>query len=165
VRYLKTAVDYSYYYSLPAQWIASVSLREGYIIGISQDVGISDRFFLGGSSFRGFQPGGVGPRDRATGDSLGGNIFYVGTGEVTFPLGLPSEYGILGRMFAMAGSLAQVDEGGTGLVDIGSIRVSSGFGLSWRSPLGPVRVDYSIPLVKEDFDETEAFRFSFGTRF
>lgn len=165
VRYLKTAIDYSYYYPLPAGWIASVSLRDGYVFGIGQDVGIADRFFLGGSSFRGFQPGGVGPRDRATGDSLGGKVFYVGTGELTFPLGLPNEYGILGRMFALAGSLAQVDEGGSGLADIGSVRVSSGFGLSWRSPLGPVRVDYSIPLVKEDFDETEAFRFSFGTRF
>jgi len=38
-------------------------------------------------------------------------------------------------------------------------------GISWRSPFGPVRMDFAVPVVKEDFDKDEFFRFSFGTRF
>ena len=49
--------------------------------------------------------------------------------------------------------------------DEDSFRASAGFGISWRSPMGPVRVDMAFPIIKEDFDEEENFRFSFGTRF
>ena len=43
--------------------------------------------------------------------------------------------------------------------------LSAGVGLSWRSPFGPVRIDFAQAILKEDFDETELFRFSFGTSF
>jgi outer membrane protein insertion porin family len=43
--------------------------------------------------------------------------------------------------------------------------MSFGGGISWRSPLGPVRVDLAKPVIKEDYDEEELFRFSFGTSF
>ena len=46
-----------------------------------------------------------------------------------------------------------------------SLRVSSGVGVSWASPLGPIRLDLGKPLVKEKFDKKELFRISFGTRF
>jgi len=45
------------------------------------------------------------------------------------------------------------------------VRASAGLGVSWRSPMGPVRADVSIPYLKEDYDREELFRFSFGTRF
>ena len=54
---------------------------------------------------------------------------------------------------------------GERLVDDNSIRVAAGFGISWRSPLGPIRVDLAFPIIKEDYDKVEEFRFSFGTRF
>ena len=165
VRFLKTSLDYVYYYPVADQWVASLGLRQGYIVGLGQDVGIGDRFFVGGANFRGFQTGGIGPRDRATNDALGGNVFYVGTGELSFPLGLPNEFGILGRVFSEVGSLAQIDVAGPGLVDKGSARLTSGVGVSWRSPFGPIRVDLAFPILKENFDQDEAFRFSFGTRF
>ena len=165
VRFLKTSLDYVYYYPVADQWVASLGLRQGYIVGLGQDVGIGDRFFVGGANFRGFQTGGIGPRDRATNDALGGNVFYVGTGELSFPLGLPNELGILGRVFSEVGSLAQIDVAGPGLVDKGSARLTSGVGVSWRSPFGPIRVDLAFPILKENFDQDEAFRFSFGTRF
>ncbi len=165
VRFLKTSLDYVYYYPVADQWVASLGLRQGYIVGLGQDVGIGDRFFVGGANFRGFQTGGIGPRDRATNDALGGNVFYVGTGELSFPLGLPNEFGILGRVFSEVGSLAQIDVAGPGLVDKGTVRLTSGVGVSWRSPFGPIRVDLALPILKENFDQDEAFRFSFGTRF
>jgi outer membrane protein insertion porin family len=49
--------------------------------------------------------------------------------------------------------------------DTGTIRASVGVGVSWRSPLGPIRVDFARAVKKEDFDRTEFFRFSLGARF
>ena len=139
------------------------------IVGIGQDVRINERFFLGGNSFRGFKSSGVGPRDRGTDDALGGNLLYVGSVEGRFPLGLPDEFGILGRVFTEFGSLALVDDSGTNVFDVGSVRVSTGIGFTVRSPLfGPLglfELDVGLPVVKEDVDETEVFRFSLGTKF
>ena len=164
-RYFKSDLAYRYYYPFAQEWIGTAFLREGYIFGIGQDVRIQDRYFLGGSTFRGFRQAGVGPRDRGTGDALGGNLYYVSGLEMGFPLGLPNEYNIVGRVFTEVGSLALVDASGAGFVDIGTPRVTAGFGVSWGSPFGPLRLDFGFALVKEEFDETEVFRFDFGTRF
>ena len=130
-----------------------------------ENVEINERFYLGGSTLRGFERAGVGPRDSATEDSLGGNVFYRGSAELKFPIGLPEELGVAGHAFSDFGSLWDIDETGAGLQDEGSLRMSAGVGISWRSPLGPVRVDFAQPILDEDFDKDEVFRFSFGTRF
>ena len=57
---------------------------------------LSNRFFVGGNNLRGFQFGGIGPRDRDTDDKLGGNLYYVGSAELRFPLGLPKSCGCSG---------------------------------------------------------------------
>ena len=129
------------------------------------DVEINERFYLGGTTLRGFERAGVGPRDRLTDDSLGGNFFYRASGELKFPIGLPEELGVAGHAFTDLGSLSTIDETGSDILDEDSLRVSAGVGLSWRSPLGPVRVDFAQPVLDEDFDKDEIFRFSFGTRF
>ena len=129
---------------------------------------ISDRFFLGGDSLRGFAPAGVGPRELNSDDALGGNRFARASAELAFPIGLPDEFGVTGHTFTDIGTLSDVDATpitGERLVDDNSIRVAAGFGISWRSPLGPIRVDLAFPIVKEDYDKVEEFRFSFGTRF
>lgn len=163
--YLRNRLSYAVFFPLAENWTVSFRAVDGYIVGLGEDVTISDRFFLGGNDFRGFRSGGVGPRDQASGDALGGNLFYVGTVELKFPVGLPSEIGLLGRVFSQAGSLARVDESGPGLSDVGSVRVTAGFGVAWSSPFGPIQVDWATALKKEDFDETQAIFLSFGTRF
>src|SRR4029077_17911839 len=60
---------------------------------------INNAFFVGGDNLRGFAVGGIGPRDANTTDALGGTYFYTGTTELSFPLGLPKEIGILGKAF------------------------------------------------------------------
>jgi outer membrane protein insertion porin family len=138
----------------------------GAIHGFGDDgVRINERYMLGGNNFRGFERGGVGPRDRDTDDALGGNVYYRGTAELTFPIGLPEEMGVAGHAFSDMGSLWDIDETGPEVIDENSFRASAGMGLSWRSPMGPLRVDVAFPIVKEDFDQEENFRFSFGTRF
>jgi outer membrane protein insertion porin family len=155
----------SYYYPFTPDWVLNVAGRAGYIFGLGEDVRLFDRFFLGGDSFRGFKFAGVGPRDESTGDALGGKLLYTGTVEQRFPLGLPEELRLFGRVFAIAGSLTDPDVSGPTVFDSSSIRASAGGGLSWLSPLGPIAVDLTHAFLKEDEDETELFRISFGTRF
>ncbi len=160
----KTGV--SYYYPILDQVIFNVLGEVGAIEGYSDtDVAINERYYLGGNNLRGFENAGVGPRDSTTGDALGGNAFYRGTVETSFPLGLPEELGVLGHAFGDAGSLFDVDASGVEVQDDSSLRTSLGVGLSWRSPFGPIRFDLAYPITKEDYDEEEKFRFNFGTRF
>jgi outer membrane protein insertion porin family len=51
------------------------------------------------------------------------------------------------------------------LADSAAIRASAGVGVSWKSPVGPIRLDLAIPIKKESFDKTQLFHVSFGTRF
>lgn len=165
-RYLRTTIGGGYYLPITESFIASIRSEVGYIFGIADNVRISDRYFLGGDSLRGFASRGVGPRDSATNDALGGNFLYSGTAELSFPLGLPEEVPIRGRVFSDFGAATGVDDdAGASVDDSASPRLSVGTGLTWRSPLGPIALDFAIPILKEDFDEEERFRFSFGTRF
>ena len=79
-------------------------------------------------------------------------------------MGLPDEFGISGAVFTDAGTLWTVDNN-TNTDDDASLRWSAGAGIAWKSPFGPVRVDVAKAILKEDFDEEEAVRFRFGTRF
>ena len=163
--FLKHTLTYGHFYSVADGWVLSALARGGHIVGIDDDVRIVDRFFLGGRRLRGFEPSGVGPRDTETGDALGGNMFYSLTGELGFPLGLPDELNLRGAVFSDVGTLTTIDDSGPELVDESAPRLSVGVGINFRSPLGPIRLDFARALIKEDFDRTESFRFSFGTRF
>lgn len=165
-KYVSGKAGASFYYPIMDQWILNVLGETGAITGYSDtDVAINERFFIGGSTLRGFEQAGIGPRDTSTNDALGGNYFYRGTVETSFPFGLPEELGILGHAFSDFGTLWELDDSGAEIEDEASIRASVGAGVSWRSPFGPVRVDLAVPVAKEDFDEEEVFRFNFGTRF
>jgi outer membrane protein insertion porin family len=156
----------SYYYPFTPDRVLNLAGRAGYIFGYAgEDVRLFDRFFLGGATLRGFRFAGVGPRDIETDDALGGNLLATGTMEMRFPLGLPEELRMFGRAFVEGGTLTELDISGPTIRDTGSIRASAGIGLSWLSPLGPIAIDLSQAFLKEDEDETELFRISFGTRF
>jgi outer membrane protein insertion porin family len=163
--FVKSSVGGAYYVPLFEDVTLRLATESGAILSIT-DTRVSDRFFVGGPNLRGFAVGGVGPRDAESDDALGAKYFYTGTVEVVFPLGLPEEFDIRGRVFADAGSAwgldGQTDEE---VEDSTALRASVGIGFSWDSPFGPIQVDLGVPLLKEDFDETETFRFSFGTRF
>jgi outer membrane protein insertion porin family len=165
VSYVSTEVKAASYYSVVEDVIFEVSGRAGGIYGLDDDVRLNDRFFLGGTSFRGFAQSGIGARDAATGDALGGNYFYLGTTELTFPLGLPEEVGLKGRIFAEAGALFDVDDKGAGIQDSKDPRVSVGAGVTWASPFGPLRIDFGYAIIDEEFDDREIISFTFGTRF
>lgn len=127
---------------------------------------ITDRFFLGGQSLRGFAVGGIGPRDTigTNNDALGGNMYSVVRLKSSFPLGFPDDYGIYGGAFIEAGSVWGLDNI-AGVDDSFSIRASSGVSLFWTTPIGPLEFSYAIPFLKEDTDETKNFSVSISTRF
>ncbi|MBM3579906.1 MAG: outer membrane protein assembly factor BamA [Alphaproteobacteria bacterium] len=165
-------------YYLPTtskDFVLKFMARGGVIEGLGgQAVRSNYGFFLGGNNFRGFQYAGLGPRTqdssgRAVGGSvIGGKIYYVGTAEFMFPLGLPRELGINGVFFSDNGTVKGVDQqtrAGTNISDSGSIRSSYGFSIAWSSPLGPIRLDFARIARKEIYDQTQTFRFSFGTTF
>lgn len=166
IRYVRHRISSTYYYPFTEDLIGSVSVTGGDIIGIfGEDVRLNDRFFIGGSTLRGFSTAGIGPRDAITDDALGGNLFGTGTLELSFPLGLPSEFNIGGRAFVDFGTLTDIDESGPEILDKASLRATVGVGVSYISPFGPILLDIGKPILKETFDETETVRFTFGTRF
>lgn len=150
---------------------------------VGDDVPLQDRFFKGGDTFRGFQPSGVGPMQRGNDgdtDSIGGTTYAIGTVEMTFPIGLPEEWGIGGAVFSdfgtIFGSETDSEAVGTGdcrfgatkdcaVFDSATFRASLGAGILWQSPFGPLRFEVAYPLLKADRDKTEYFRFSVGTVF
>jgi outer membrane protein insertion porin family len=164
--YVRNEVITSYYFPFTPDFVLNLAARGGYIVGFAgKDVRLFDRFFLGGSSLRGFKFAGVGPRDTSTDDALGGNLLYTVTAEQRFPLGLPEALRVFGRVFVEAGSLWDVDVSGPTVADSSNPRASAGVGLSWLSPLGPISIDFAQAFLSEEDDKTERFRINFGTRF
>ena len=165
VKYARNILRGATYYEFKDQWVLTIGGRFSHIVGLGQDVNILDRFHLGGDNLRGFANSGAGPRDTATDDSLGGEWLYNGSAELAVPLGLPAELGISGRMFTDFGAAGKLSPKNSTTVDDGNLRLSTGIGMTWVSPFGPLGVDYGIPLLKKDYDEIEKFRINFGTRF
>lgn len=166
VAFVRNVLDGGYYYPLAEKWTLSVLGSTGYITGIGQDVRVFDRFFVGGDNLRGFETSGVGPRDTRTNDALGGQWFYTGTLQVSFPLPTPEEFQLFGRVFTDFGSSGTLpEEGQPGVTDTKSLRASVGAGVTWISPFGPVGLDLGYAVLKEDFDQTELLRVNFGTKF
>lgn len=164
--YVSGRTGASYYYPVMDNVVLNLLGETGAIGGYNnKDVEINERFFIGGTTLRGFKQAGIGPRDEETEDALGGNYFYRSTAELSFPLGLPEDLGIEGHAFTDVGSLWELDDTGSGILQEDTLRAAAGLGVSWRSPFGPVRVDYAKAYQKENFDKTETFRFNFGTSF
>ncbi|RMF39668.1 MAG: outer membrane protein assembly factor BamA, partial [Alphaproteobacteria bacterium] len=136
--------------------VLSAEVEGGALIGFGgYETTVTERFFLGGDSFRGFAYGGFGPLDssafpngpggvqRRAGDFLGGNYYAVARFQATFPIGLPEEYGVYGGVFADVGTLWNLDRtsitrnGNTWTVDdSANIRASVGISLFWDSSFG-----------------------------
>lgn len=173
VRYIRSDMTARTYYELSDEFLASFKIQAAFIEGIGQSVIISDRLFVGGSDFRGFERSGVGPRDLVSGSALGAQAFVIGSAEVGFPNFLPEALDVSTSLFTDVGIVGNADQqnvniGGIQLVTVKdemAPRVTAGVSIYWQSPFGPVRVDLSQAILKEDYDKTEAFRFSAGTRF
>lgn len=164
-RFIRHEIQGEHYYPIAKKWTYMVAGSAGNITGIGRDVRINQRFFIGSEEIRGFANAGIGPRDVATDDALGGNNYYALTNELRFPTGLPDDLGVTGAAFVDVGSEWDMDNFGPGINDDSAPRLSTGLGVAWASPFGPIRIDFAKAILKEEYDEEELVRFSFGTRF
>lgn len=193
-RFVRTTGDIRYYHELYDQFVGLVHLQGGDLAAFGgSQMRIVDNFNLGPSLVRGFAPSGLGPRDIGSGNPqgnpLGGTVFYGASAEVQFPIfGLPKDLGLKGAIFADAGTLygyhgrtnfspIGVCSGGpfvapftqSNCISVGGdtsmIRTSAGGSIIWASPLGPIRFDFAKAITKNQFDQTQFFRFTGGTTF
>lgn len=166
-KYVRNRIDAGYYYPVTEKWVLSLSGSGGIVQGLGEDVKLLDRFYIGGNEVRGFATDGIGPRDKDTNDALGGEYFYASSLQLSFPLGLPQELDIRGRVFTDVGSSWKMaTQGRNDLVnDSSAPRLSVGTGVTWVSPFGPLGIDLGFALIKESWDDTEILRLNFGTRF
>jgi outer membrane protein insertion porin family len=182
VDFIRTNVNAAYYIPLEKQlgnpdWGIKIGGSFGYLDllpGGREE--IIDRFFLGGDNLRGFQTGGAGPHDKTTGDPVGGRLLWTQTTELRFPLPVSPDLGLSGRAFVDVGGLTQASfQNGGGCVTAFGVRciieqsatprIGAGVGISWRTAFGLINVDLAPFVYKQPGDQTQIFRFGFGTRF
>lgn len=121
-------------------------------------------FYVGGiNSIRGYYIASVGPKD-TDGSSLGGTREVIMSNEILFPMpGIREQKTVRMSVFYDIGSLW----GGNpfGLTPEQSVRASYGLGLTWISPLGPIKLSYAMPMFNQPNDNLEPFQFMLGTSF
>jgi len=133
-------------------------------LGSQDDIKIMDRFVLGDYEFRGFEYGGIGPRQTQNGDSkaIGGLQYYVLTLDLKFPLGIPEEMGVDGHLFVDAGSIWGVNDNSQNITNnTNAMRASVGFGISLNKMV-PIRIDFAIPISKQSQDKEQIISFRMG---
>ncbi|BDV42534.1 outer membrane protein assembly factor BamA [Geotalea uraniireducens] len=158
----------------PCKWETVLSLRGslGYVQGLGKDVPIDERFYAGGiSTLRGFEGRSVSPyiltdvqstsqNSGAVTSSLerafvGGDKEAIFNAEYTIPL--LKDAGLKGVLFFDAGNVY-----GENQSMFSSVLMSYGAGIRWISPLGPLRLEYGIPLNPRDGIDKKSGRFEFS---
>ena len=171
-QFVKVTGRGSYYHTVSEELdiVGILSAGGGHVAGFGDEgLRIFDQFQSNTTMVRGFEYGGIGPIDAVTGDQLGGTTYFNASAEAQFPVPVvPESFGLRAAVFADAGTLYGSDIDVAGVTVEGDDmqwRASVGAGLIWASPFGPLRVDYAVPVVKEDFDEVQEFSFGVSTRF
>jgi len=163
VRYLKTNVQYQEYFPLPLRMTLGLNAE----IGIGKGLGgkpypVFKNFYGGGlGTVRAFEQGSLGVVD-PTGAYIGGARRFNVNGELYFPVpGTGSDRTLRIFAFADAGNVWREDE----KVTASSLRVSAGLGLSWISPVGPLKLSWGAPVRVQRNDRIQRFQFQIGTAF
>lgn len=171
-KFVKFTGRASYYQTLSEEFdiVGLVSAGGGHIIGFGDDsLRVFDHFKSSDRMIRGFEYNGIGPYDRTGGDHLGGTTYFNASAEAQFPIPVvPESFGLRGAVFADAATLygSKIAVAGTDIVSTGmELRASAGIGLLWASPFGPLRIDYAIPIKKQDTDAVQELNFGISTRF
>jgi len=145
-------LEASKYFLLPGDTILTLNGEVGVVEtwGGGGDVPIYDRLYLGGSNnLRGFRYRDVGPKDR-NGEPIGGNTLWRATIEYTFPI----VEKIRGALFYDVGAIE------------GTVNSDVGIGVRLDLPIGPVRIDYGIPIQADKWNDSSGkFNFNIGYQF
>jgi outer membrane protein insertion porin family len=163
VRYLRTNLQYQEYWPLPLRMSVGVNAELGWGKGLGgKPFPVFKNFYGGGlGTVRTFEQGSLGVVD-PTGAYIGGAKRLNVNTELYFPVpGSGNDKSLRIFMFGDAGNVWREDEP----VTAASIRASAGFGLSWISPVGPLKLSWGKPLRVQHNDRIQRFQFQIGTAF
>ena len=162
-RYLRANYQYQQYVPLNKKFTLAFNGELGLGKGINgRPFPVFKNFYSGGlGSVRGFDQGTLGPRD-VTGASLGGPKKVSLNVELIAPFpGAGNDRTLRVFTFADIGNVYGDNE----RVRLSEMRASVGVGLSWISPLGPLRLAYAKPVRKFAGDRIQELQFQIGTSF
>lgn len=162
-QFARSNLQYQQYFDLTSKITLGINSELGWGVGLGgKPYPIFKNFYGGGlGSVRVFEAGTLGPVD-ITGSYTGGNRRFNTNAELYLPVpgsGNDKSFRIFG--FFDAGNVWAPHESMT----FDSLRASTGIGLSWISPMGPLRLSYGKPIRKERTDRIEKFQFQIGTAF
>lgn len=162
-RYVKTDYQIQQYIPLNRQYTIALNGELGWGKGLDgQPFPVFKNFYSGGlGSVRGYEQSTLGPRD-VTGAFIGGTKKATLNAEFMVPFPGAGHDRTL-RLFGFVDAGALYGEGQK--INWNPWRYSTGIGISWISPLGPLRFAYAFPLRKEPGDRIEHFQFQIGTSF
>ncbi|MEO0029973.1 MAG: outer membrane protein assembly factor BamA precursor [Pseudomonadota bacterium] len=164
VRYARTNYKFQQYIPLSKKYTFAFNTDLGWGQGLKgQDYPLFKNFYVGGlGSVRGFEQSTLGPKSSSTGIYLGGPKKVVFNAEFVTPFPGAGNDKTL-RMFAFTdvGKAFGQDEN----VSFSQLRASAGIGLSWISPMGPLRFSYGVPIRQQTGDRIQKLQFQIGTSF
>ena len=164
VRYVRSSYQFQQYYPLTKKYTLALNTDVGWGQGLSgRAYPIFKNFYVGGlGSVRGFQQATLGPSDPVSGAYLGGTKKLVFNAELNSPFpGAGNDKTLRLYFFTDIGSAFGENEP----LSAKELRASAGMGLSWVSPMGPLRFSYGIPIRKQSTDKIQNLQFQIGTSF
>ena len=162
-QYLRTNYQFQQFIPISKQWTTAFNAEFGYGKGLgNRPFPVFKNFYSGGlGSVRGFEQSTLGPRD-VTGSVIGGSKKVTLNAEVIGPFpGSGNDRTLRWYGFADAGNVY----GDTERVQLKDLRASVGVGLSWISPIGPLRLAFANPIKKQAGDRIQKLQFQIGTSF
>ncbi len=147
------------YYELMKGFVLAASIRSGLAEGYNKtaELPIVERFFLGGrTTVRGYEQDTLGPKG-SDGNPTGGNVFLMENLEMRISMGK----GIGLVAFLDGGNVWQKISD----MEISDIKFTTGLGVRYNTPVGPLRVDYGYKLQKEKGESSGELHFSIGHAF
>ncbi len=163
-RYVRTNYQFQQYFALTRQTTFAVNAEVGLGKGLSgRPYPLFKNFYGGGlGTVRAFDQGSLGVRDALTSAYLGGNRRFNINGELYLPLaGTGNDRTLRWFTYVDLGNVWGEDE----QVSVDSLRASVGIGLSWVSPVGPLKLSFGTPIRKEATDKIQRVQFQIGTAF
>lgn len=169
-RYAKLSYQFQQYIPLSKQYTLAFNSEFGLGKGMGgKDFPVLRNFYGGGlGSVRGFEQGTLGPTSAVLGSTTGERVNVGGAKNIVlnaefiapFP-GAGNDRTLRWFGFVDAGNVFGEHE----TFDFSTLRASAGIGISWISPIGPLRFAYATPIRKFDGDKIQKFQFQIGTSF
>ena len=163
IGFMKYIGEVAWYIPLFWEFVLAPHAKGGYVNKTkTKKLPDYEKFYMGGiGSLRGFERDDLAPRD-SDNNSIGGDRFVQFNLDLTFPL-LKGQ-GVYGSLFFDTGRVYGDNESIE--LDPGDLRQSAGLGFRWRSPMGPVRLEYGFILDKKDSDHGRGnWEFSMASAF